>query len=268
MKKEVRKNSLQASEVQIGDFESLKGTDKNIEFILTYTDNFQINKYELSIYKRKGTFRDAFQLFAQEDYDLNVALHNIFTNSTFDAIFWECPPVTKTEFDTKTFEFVIINAPRLAHIEADIRPFKDHFITDSKIECERMRVTSFLNLGRDSLLVVPCPLPPLNLTENKNHDYKYFAHLLSYVKGPYYNKQVINDKPIKLKNFDHHKYTNHQIQVVDLFKLLGEKVISTIQKSEDHHKKYWISTSGLGVSWLHIRIDTYPKYYNYEEYKT
>jgi len=30
---------------------------------------------------------------------------------------------------------------------------------------------------------------------------------------------------------------------------------------------FWVSTSGLGVSWLHVRFDTFPKYYNWHEYK-
>ena len=29
----------------------------------------------------------------------------------------------------------------------------------------------------------------------------------------------------------------------------------------------WLSTSGLGVHWLHARIDSRPKYYQYAEYK-
>lgn len=29
----------------------------------------------------------------------------------------------------------------------------------------------------------------------------------------------------------------------------------------------WCSTSGLGVYWLHIRLDQYPKYYTYRPYK-
>jgi hypothetical protein len=30
----------------------------------------------------------------------------------------------------------------------------------------------------------------------------------------------------------------------------------------------WLSTSGLGVFWLHIRFDRYPKYYTHTPYKT
>ena len=29
----------------------------------------------------------------------------------------------------------------------------------------------------------------------------------------------------------------------------------------------WISTAGLGVSWLHVRLDTRPKYYRYAPYR-
>lgn len=30
----------------------------------------------------------------------------------------------------------------------------------------------------------------------------------------------------------------------------------------------WCSTSGLGVYWLHIRLDTYPKYYTHSPYRS
>lgn len=29
----------------------------------------------------------------------------------------------------------------------------------------------------------------------------------------------------------------------------------------------WLSTSGLGVHWLHVRLDTAPKYYSHREYR-
>jgi hypothetical protein len=30
----------------------------------------------------------------------------------------------------------------------------------------------------------------------------------------------------------------------------------------------WLSTAGLGVPWLHLRLDSYPKYYRYRPYTT
>ncbi len=32
-------------------------------------------------------------------------------------------------------------------------------------------------------------------------------------------------------------------------------------------KKLWLSTCGLGIFWVHARIDSYPKYYTYEAYR-
>jgi len=30
----------------------------------------------------------------------------------------------------------------------------------------------------------------------------------------------------------------------------------------------WISTAGMGVNWLHVRLDSRPKYYRHAPYKT
>ena len=29
----------------------------------------------------------------------------------------------------------------------------------------------------------------------------------------------------------------------------------------------WLSTNGLGVAWLHARLDSWPKYYSYRPYR-
>ncbi|WP_391540805.1 DUF6940 family protein [Halomicronema hongdechloris] len=29
----------------------------------------------------------------------------------------------------------------------------------------------------------------------------------------------------------------------------------------------WVNASGLGVAWLHVRLDTRPKYYQHEPYR-
>jgi hypothetical protein len=31
--------------------------------------------------------------------------------------------------------------------------------------------------------------------------------------------------------------------------------------------RFWVSTSGLGVPWVHVRLDTYPKYYQHRPYR-
>ena len=40
-----------------------------------------------------------------------------------------------------------------------------------------------------------------------------------------------------------------------------KKVVSSIKKMLKTNDKVWVSTHGKGVPYLHIRIDTNPKYY-------
>jgi hypothetical protein len=47
---------------------------------------------------------------------------------------------------------------------------------------------------------------------------------------------------------------------------LWHNVGQTVRKSLTD-SPIWLSTSGLGVAWLHIRLDSSPKYYQHQPYK-
>ena len=51
--------------------------------------------------------------------------------------------------------------------------------------------------------------------------------------------------------------------MLERFKTIEDDGFHAISKD---HKKLWLSTSGLGVKWVHVRIDSSPKYYNWEPY--
>ncbi len=51
-------------------------------------------------------------------------------------------------------------------------------------------------------------------------------------------------------------------QVEQFWKRVGKEYEALIDNAPR-----WLSTSGLGVYWLHVRIDTRPKYYQYQPYK-
>lgn len=89
-------------------------------------------------------------------------------------------------------------------------------------------VTSFSNLGGDSRLIVPVELI------DKNN----YCHIAKFVRNA------------------------PEEQIITFWKL----VIEEFSKSVDNKTK-WLSTSGLGVHWLHVRIDSKPKYYNYLPYR-
>lgn len=92
-------------------------------------------------------------------------------------------------------------------------------------------VVTFQNLGKDATLIVPTP------AEGCPED--SYAHLARFVRNA----------PL------------HQVEA--LWQQVGEVYSKAIQTQPK-----WLSTSGLGVYWLHIRIDSYPKYYHYTLFKS
>ena len=88
-------------------------------------------------------------------------------------------------------------------------------------------VLVFPNLGGDALLVVPRPVGA--------HD--AYAHLGAFLRqGP-------------------------PPQIRALWRLTAEIVYQNVTSTPR-----WLSTAGLGVAWLHLRLDTRPKYYSHVPY--
>lgn len=90
-------------------------------------------------------------------------------------------------------------------------------------------VIEFSNLGGDATLVVPCPVGPLP----------------AYSQISTFSRQAPDDQ-------------QHQLWSMvgaALERRLGAQAI-------------WLSTSGLGIYWLHIRLDSSPKYYTHEPYRS
>ena len=88
-------------------------------------------------------------------------------------------------------------------------------------------VISFRNLGNDATLIVPAPIAP-------HTAYAHLAIFLRQAPGP---------------------------QKHALFQLIGQTARQLLS-----HSPLWISTAGMGVAWLHIRLDSRPKYYGYVPY--
>lgn len=89
-------------------------------------------------------------------------------------------------------------------------------------------VISFPNLGHDALLVAPLPRSPLHA----------YGHLAAFSRfAP--------------------RAQNHA-----LWKTVGEILEKTVGE-----QPVWVSTAGGGVAWLHLRFDSWPKYYGYGPYR-
>ncbi len=90
-------------------------------------------------------------------------------------------------------------------------------------------ILSFPNLSGDAQLIVPTPQSSLQ-------NYAHLANVVRYVPDS---------------------------QTDELWRKIGEQYQSILEQKRPR----WLSTAGLGVSWLHIRIDSRPKYYRFREYK-
>ncbi|MEZ5956708.1 MAG: hypothetical protein R3C27_05785 [Hyphomonadaceae bacterium] len=91
-------------------------------------------------------------------------------------------------------------------------------------------VVASSNLGGDAELIIPC-----------DSGEGGYAHLASFLR------------------------TAPRAQIRALWRRTGEAVERWIAAAPQ--RPVWVSTSGLGVSWLHVRLDTRPKYYSHSAYR-
>ena len=90
-------------------------------------------------------------------------------------------------------------------------------------------IVAFQSLGGDATLIAPSP----------GDSSSGYAHLATFLR----------------------KAPNSQVNA--LWQRVGQAVSRSLSD-----EPIWLSTSGLGVAWLHIRLDSTPKYYQHQPYKT
>ncbi len=88
-------------------------------------------------------------------------------------------------------------------------------------------IVDFDNLGGDARLIAPCPM----------NQWLDFAHLAKFSRTV--------DPALQRALWRH---------------------VSQVLSHRLNAEPLWVSTSGLGVYWLHIRLDSSPKYYTFSEY--
>jgi len=89
-------------------------------------------------------------------------------------------------------------------------------------------VIVFPNLGGDAVLVVPCPRGPD----------EHYPHLAAFLRGA--GKE----------------------QIRALWHMTAQEMLRSTGA-----RPVWLSTAGGGVAWLHVRLDSRPKYYSYGPYR-
>jgi hypothetical protein len=182
----------------------------------------RIQKISLLSNSNPILYSEIIQLW-QHNPDFRTFFISLLADAPFSAFFWETPPITDATVN-QVFEFVLVNSPSLVNVQADPSDFARHFAAAGENES----VITFPNLGKDALLVVPCPQTSMSP----------YCHLAAFMR----------------------KAPEHQQHA------LWQNVGSALEQRLNP-RPTWVSTSGLGVYWLHIRLDSRPKYYTYQPYK-
>ncbi len=90
-------------------------------------------------------------------------------------------------------------------------------------------MVTFANLGNDAFLIAPCPQASASV----------YPHLAAFARGASMEQQHA------------------------LWEQVGEAIVTRLNE-----RKLWVSTAGLGVYWVHVRLDSYPKYYSFAPYRS
>lgn len=185
-------------------------------------DAGRILKIRITRNKKPVQYSSVVQAWGDDD-EFRAFFISLIAKAPFPAFYWESPPVTAATIDQE-FEFVLVDSPQLRDVRADPHTFASYFESSGAND----DVVSFRNLGRDALLVVPCPPDPG----------ASYAHLAEFTRNAPLEQQHALWKCVGI--------------AVD--EQLGEQPL-------------WLSTAGTGIYWLHVRLDSRPKYYTYHPYR-
>jgi hypothetical protein len=140
--------------------------------------------------------------------------------------------------DSTPFEFAMVHQPslkRFAEGSPDRFAFQEHFnncLNEHKNDVVPT-VCSFENLGGDARLVSPLPQP--------NAQDVGYSHIAAFVRNA------------------------PEQQIAEFWAIGAEQYLNELKLSSG--RKRWFSTNGMGVAWLHLRLDSRPKYYSYGPFK-
>jgi hypothetical protein len=163
--------------------------------------------------------------------ELADELTRTIASDPHDALYFECSPVSSKSLAESLFEFVLMDAPQLLSMSPQPNAFDEHPPEGQSL------VRSFKNLGRDATLVSPCFLSGSALEE--------YIHIASFCRM---------------------KGTEARRQALQLWSLSAAELERSLRAAAPE-TRFWLSTSGTGIGWLHVRIDSQPKYYTYQPYR-
>lgn len=185
----------------------------------------------------------------RDDVAFAAWFQSLLASSSFEAYFWEVPPVNSATFARTPYEHTLVRN-RWGFQPADSSDFAQHL----EGACARGEsCVAFPNLGRDAMLVAPCDQAGPPPARARDHGTLYersrgpvdaesaYGHLGAFARGA---------SPAQAAAF--------WARVGATYEALAA------QRAE---RPVWLSTEGSGVPWLHVRLDSRPKYYHTGHYR-
>ena len=173
------------------------------------------------------TYRAVIDLW-RNDESFRSYFGQLLCDSPFERFRWETPPICQANID-RDFEFVLMRCDSLP-VWGQPKSFAEHFDRAEPAQ----EVVTFENLGRNAVLVVPTPIG----NNGGEVNYETYPQLAAFVRSAPQSQQ-------------------HQFW----------QAVGAAMDARVNNVPVWLSTAGMGVSWLHIRLDNRPKYYSYMPYK-
>ena len=168
-------------------------------------------------------------------------------------MFFETRGVTFDEAKRRQFSFVLINSPALHMFGkhgSDSKTFSEYF---NRPGGESDEGVVFDNLGRDARMIAP--RPPLRKDTWSSSSSSSSSLPIDYLSPYCHLAKFVREAPTK--------------QVDEVFAMVAREYLHRLKRLSPTNKKQqpvWLSTSGLGVAWLHFRLDSSPKYYQYKPF--
>lgn len=188
--------------------------------------------YRLLAQNKPITYREFINALVSDD-KARLFFNKLLVDVPFESYRLETPALCLSSLDVP-FEFVLLNAPGLQDRTTDPHTFSSYFIDNNattEIETDLFTaagIVKFASLGGDATLIAPSPRAA----------HETYNHLASFTRNA------------------------PEYQIDALWRVVG----LALQKNAGN-APLWLNTEGSGVAWLHIRIDTRPKYYGYAKYK-
>ena len=184
---------------------------------------------------------DVLQLWGDEsDPEFTDLFSRALAEVPFPDFYWELPPMTGARGGAPPaatpFECTLVNAQglltrrRISHVA-----FDEHLDRSGAVGTSE--AVTFPNVGGDAVLVVPVPAA----VDGQAVPDEVYGNLATFLRGA------------------------PQAQQRALWRRVAEAVPTRL--AERPAAPLWLSTAGGGVPWLHVRLDSRPKYYRWAPYK-